>query len=128
MRAGMGGLWRWIILLLGFGVIQNILELFDLKDVSIPRKPVKSIPSRTSSPRLAQSRLLTYRLLPSSITSLPNSFSNFPVFSFVGSFSNGQPPFGSLDSAGAGPGGGAVAVVAVLAALGTADGIPDDEG
>jgi hypothetical protein len=41
MRAGVRGLWRWIILLLGFGVIQNILELFDLKDVSIPRKSVK---------------------------------------------------------------------------------------
>jgi hypothetical protein len=46
----------------------------------------------TSSPRLAQSRLLTYRLLPSSITSLPNSFSNFFGASFLGSsFSNGHP-------------------------------------
>lgn len=48
----------------------------------------------TSSPRLAQSRLLTYRLRPSSMTSRPNSFSNFPGFNLVGSsFPNGQPPF-----------------------------------
>lgn len=70
----------------------------------------------TSSPRLAQSRLLTYRLRPSSMTSLPNSFSNLPGLSFVGSpFSNGQPPFGSFGLAGAG------AVAGAAAVLGTAD-------
>lgn len=73
---------------------------------------------RTSSPRLAQSRLLTYRLRPSSITSLPNSFSNFLGFNFVGSsFSNGHPPFGSFDSAAVGAGVGAGAAVAPVAGV-----------
>lgn len=47
----------------------------------------------TSSPRLAQSRLLTYRLRPSSMTSRPNSFSNLLGGGLLGSeSSNGQPP------------------------------------